>query len=318
MSDDLPDGLPTLCRAGSLVLPPGAAFSHLTAAALWCLPLPLDLERAATRDGQPLLTVAVPSGPVVPRRAGLQVCGRLDPSTLVRLPGLASVSAEAVWCDLAPRLGDVDAIALGDAVISRSRGPGLLLAEVQRRGRRRDVVRLRALAPRLRWPVRSAMEAVWRLDVAGAGIPEPVLNAPVHDGAGGGSGRLTSWPEMRVASEYDGDGHRTSRRQWREDVACLALMEDEGWLVQRVTATDVGPRSHAAIDRLWRRLHERGLPGLPPRPLRAPCRRAPPRMHQPCRLQPRMHEPCRLQLRVAHADVHPSRAVEGAKLHDRI
>lgn len=92
------------------MLPPGAAFSHLTAAALWCLPLPLGLERAATRDGQPLLTVAVPSGPVVPRRAGLQVWGRLDPSTLVRLRGLASVSAEAVWCDLAPRLGDVDAI----------------------------------------------------------------------------------------------------------------------------------------------------------------------------------------------------------------
>lgn len=273
INDELPDDLLTLCRAASLVLPPGAAFSHRTAVALWDLPRPLTRTAgtfpplSTLPSGQLVLTVAAPRGPVAPRRRGLEVCGRVDPSTVVRVRGVPAVSLEVVWCDVAPTLGDVDAIVLGNAVVSRRRGPGLLLAEVERRAGGRGVVRLRALVPRLRWPVRSPMETVWRLDVAAAGIPEPLLNAPIHDGAGGWRGAPDlQWPEVRVASEYDGDGHLTSRRRWREDVARQALMEDEGWWVQRVTAADVGPRSHAAIDRLWRTLHERGLRGLPPRP----------------------------------------------------
>ncbi len=259
----LPDDLPALCAAIAMVLPSSAAFSHATAAELRRLPLsPGSRGRPA-----PLPTIMVPTGSSVPRRRGVRSLEGLHLPSVQRVRGLRVVGAEATWCDLAVRLGDVDAIVLGDAVVTQGHGPATLLEELDRRAGRRGVVRLRGLAQQLRWPVRSAMETVWRLDVARAGIPEPVLNAPIFDGVGGWLGAPDlQWLEVKVASEYDGDGHRTDARQWREDVARRALMEDEGWWVQRVTAADVGRRSGPAIDRLWRALNHRGLFGLPPRP----------------------------------------------------
>ena len=39
-----------------------------------------------------------------------------------------------------------------------------------------------------------------------------------------------------MAVEYDGDQHRTDRRQWREDRERDAALRAEGWEVIRVTA----------------------------------------------------------------------------------
>ena len=44
------------------------------------------------------------------------------------------------------------------------------------------------------------------------------------------------WAEAKVAVEYDGDQHRTDRRQWREDRERDAALRAEGWEVIRVTA----------------------------------------------------------------------------------
>lgn len=43
------------------------------------------------------------------------------------------------------------------------------------------------------------------------------------------------WAEAKVAVEYDGDQHRTDRRQWREGVERDAALRAEGWTVIRVT-----------------------------------------------------------------------------------
>ncbi len=263
VGENLPDDLVGRCSAAALVLPGDAAFSHDTAARLLGLPL----VTPGHDEPEPLPTARVATGSVVPRRRGVRVLEGLDPSSVLRVRGLRVVGLEATWCDLGPQLDEVDAVVLGDAVVTRRRGTHSLLRELDRRKGRRGVVRLRELAQRLRWPILSPMETVWRLDVAAAGIPEPLFNAPVLDGAGGWLGSPDQqWPSVKVATEYDGDGHRTDARQWREDVARRALMEDEGWWVQRVTAADVGRRSGPAIDRLWLALHRRGLPGLPPRP----------------------------------------------------
>ncbi len=264
----LDDDVAVRCAAIAMVLPSSAAFSHTTAAELSGLPLwPPRRHRSVPLPAGVVPTVMVPTGSSVPRRRGVRSREGLHLPSVRRVRGVRVVSTEATWCDLAPHLDDVDAIVLGDAVITLGHGPSTLLEELDRRAGRRGIVRLRELVLRLRWPVRSPMETVWRLDVARAGIPEPVLNAPVFDGVGGWLGAPDQqWPEVKVASEYDGDGHRTDRRQWREDIARQALMEDEGWWVQRVTAADVGRRSGPAVDRLWRALHRRGLPGLPPRP----------------------------------------------------
>jgi very-short-patch-repair endonuclease len=55
-----------------------------------------------------------------------------------------------------------------------------------------------------------------------------------------------------VAVEYDGDHHRTDRRQYVKDIRRLEMLDRMGWIVVRVVAED-GPanilrRVRAALD----------------------------------------------------------------------
>jgi very-short-patch-repair endonuclease len=46
------------------------------------------------------------------------------------------------------------------------------------------------------------------------------------------------WEELKVAAEYDGDQHRSDRRQFVRDVHRLEFLERAGWIVVRVVAED--------------------------------------------------------------------------------
>jgi very-short-patch-repair endonuclease len=46
------------------------------------------------------------------------------------------------------------------------------------------------------------------------------------------------WEEFMVAVEYDGEQHRTDRRQYTWDVRRLELLEHLGWIVVRVVVGD--------------------------------------------------------------------------------
>lgn len=46
------------------------------------------------------------------------------------------------------------------------------------------------------------------------------------------------WEQFKVAAEYDGDHHRTDRRQYAKDQRRLRKLEAFGWLVVRVIAKD--------------------------------------------------------------------------------
>jgi very-short-patch-repair endonuclease len=46
------------------------------------------------------------------------------------------------------------------------------------------------------------------------------------------------WQEWMVAVEYDGDQHRTDRRQYVKDIRRLKMLEEMGWITVRVVAED--------------------------------------------------------------------------------
>jgi very-short-patch-repair endonuclease len=46
------------------------------------------------------------------------------------------------------------------------------------------------------------------------------------------------WEETKVAVEYDGDQHRSSRAQYVKDIRRLETLERMGWIVVRVVAED--------------------------------------------------------------------------------
>lgn len=65
------------------------------------------------------------------------------------------------------------------------------------------------------------------------------------------------WPEFGVGVEYDGDHHRSDRRQYAKDQRRLRRLEELGWILIRVIAEDkpaeVIQRVHnALLARGWR------------------------------------------------------------------
>lgn len=84
------------------------------------------------------------------------------------------------------------------------------------------------------------MESRLRWMLVDAGLPCPEVNALVRSPGGEVIAMPDlSYPEQRVAVEYDGDVHRTDRRTWMRDIAKRQSLEALGWRVITCTAQDV-------------------------------------------------------------------------------
>jgi very-short-patch-repair endonuclease len=71
-------------------------------------------------------------------------------------------------------------------------------------------------------------------------LPEAELNAEVFAEDGHFIARVDFlWREARVVVEYEGDHHRTDRRQWQSDIQRTRLLESIGWRVIRITSADL-------------------------------------------------------------------------------
>jgi len=102
----------------------------------------------------------------------------------------------------------------------------------------RGVRQLRAILPRIDSGAASPKETWLRLLLIDAGLPAPETQIPVQE-----NWRLVGvldmgWEKYKVAAEYDGDQHRTSRRQYVRDMRRLKGLEGLGWIVIRVIAED--------------------------------------------------------------------------------
>jgi hypothetical protein len=103
----------------------------------------------------------------------------------------------------------------------------------------------------------SPKETWLRLLLIDSGLPSPTTQIPVHERF-----RLIAlldmgWETYKVAVEYDGDHHRTNRRQYAKDHWRTRTLEAMGWIVVRVIAEDspgdtVGRVRAALRRRGWR------------------------------------------------------------------
>ena len=248
-----------LAEATRLVLPVGSAFSHLTAARLLGLPMP----RRWTIT-EPLDVMNVTAAAKI-RRAGCTGHRGLESRRVITRKNMSVVSQEDTWCDLAAAaVLDLDElIVVGDEVVHHRRGISLTQlagAIRQRRGRRGSRLMAEAF-PQLRPRSNSPMETRARLVFLRGGLPEPELNVVINDQH---SGQWLSdsdfvWRKRRVVAEFDGDHHRTDRRQWQNDVARCQNLQDDGWAFVQLTYPDVMiyPRNLKTVNRLHRLL---GLP----------------------------------------------------------
>jgi hypothetical protein len=115
-----------------------------------------------------------------------------------------------------------------------------------------DVLRVARSHPRSPWLRRleaalelvdagaqSPRESYLRLLLIDAGLPRPQTQIPVLGADGIPVAYLDlGWEEYMVAVEYDGDHHRTDRRQYVKDIRRLEMLERLGWIIVRVVAED--------------------------------------------------------------------------------
>lgn len=239
--------------AWRLVLPPGGAFTHLTAAAVfgwWLPPLPADLPVFA----------AVPHSGSRPRRSGLQVVRHPQPFGVTEHQGLPVTTPAETLLACAAHLDLLDVVVLVDAALHLG---SCTLSDVDAATarRRRGAPMLRRARARADGRSESAWETLLRILHAVCGVPvEPQFVIEDEDGS------FVARADLRLVGtttihEYDGAEHRKKQRH-RKDLARERRIGNVVWTRRGYTDVEV---LHQAVSIL--RDADRSL-GRPHRPER--------------------------------------------------
>ncbi len=105
---------------------------------------------------------------------------------------------------------------------------------------RRGIKAARAAIELIDGGAQSPKETWLRLLLISAGFPRPQTQIAVRNEWGWAEAYLDmGWEDIKVAVEYDGDQHRSSRTQYVKDIRRLEMLEQRyGWIVVRVIAED--------------------------------------------------------------------------------
>jgi hypothetical protein len=226
------------CRAFCLRMPVGGVYSHVTAATLYSIPLPLSLS------DQSDLHVSVPT----PRRAP-DARGIAGHKTTLRAQdwdrrfGYPVTTPERTWCDLGAVLSLPDLVAAGDKLIRRrlpQTSRAALDAAVEQYPSRRGIRNLRRALTLLSERSESPRESLLRVTIVLAGFPQPAVNVEVFDSRGRFIARVDlCYPHLKLSLEYQGDQHRTDRAQWQRDLRRTRALQAEGWTELQYSQDDL-------------------------------------------------------------------------------
>ena len=177
---------------------------------------------------------------------------RIDVDEIEILADMRVTTPARTALDLARRLPLGVAVAAVDALTQATE---LKMADidllVDRYSGRRGVRAARAALALVDGGAQSPKETWLRLLLMRAGFPRPQTQIVVRNEWGWREAYLDmGWEDIKVAVEYDGDQHRSDRRQYVKDIRRLEMLDQRyGWLVVRVVAED-----HP--DDVIRRVHE--------------------------------------------------------------
>ncbi|MCX6482336.1 MAG: DUF559 domain-containing protein [Mycobacterium sp.] len=165
---------------------------------------------------------------------------RTPADEIMTLDGMAFTTPERTaldlgcWYPLAPALASLDALAAATQIdLAR------VAALADRYPGRRGIRTARRALSLVDGGAQSPRETWLRLLLIEAGFPRPQTQLPVGEGAGRAIAYLDmGWEELKVAVEYDGEQHRTDRRQYIWDVRRRELLDQLGWIVVRVVVGD--------------------------------------------------------------------------------
>ncbi len=233
------------CRSYAPRMPLRQAFSQVTAAQLYRIPLPPRWEYSR------VLHVAVNEHDEPPDVIGVRGHRFRGIEARTRaFRGFQVTDPATTWCHLGAILSLYDLVAAGDFLVSgrvTNNGretPLATLTELARAARgfsgQRGVRNVRAALERVRINVDSRPETWTRLILVDAGLPEPIVNLPLYSTEGERLGKPDLvYPWARTLFEYEGDEHRVSKARFRRDIARRERFEANEWRVIRVIPNDV-------------------------------------------------------------------------------
>lgn len=231
----------------------GTAASHDTAARLWGFPAPERRPYASQIHVLRAFGCAeVKRDNVVGHRA------RILAGETVWDDGLCVTTRERTWLDLAESLTVDDLVVIADHLVRIPRPefedrtePYATVDSLARllaghRGKR-GIRKARAALELCRIGADSPPETRLRLALHRAGLPEPLVNAPLMDAGG----RILhspdlSYPEFRVAVEYEGAGH-SHPDQIDRDIGRAERVAAAGWIEVRISKRHMGDDARLAV-----------------------------------------------------------------------
>lgn len=176
------------------------------------------------------------------REAGVQVWEeRIEVDEIAVVSGMRVTTPARTALDLARRYRLGAAVAAVDALVQATE---LKMVDVEllvdRYKGRRGMKAARAALELVDGGAQSPKETWLRLLLIQAGFPRPQTQIPVRNEWGWAEAYLDmGWEDIKVAAEYEGDQHQTSRYHYRKDIRRLEKVERHyGWIVVRVVAED--------------------------------------------------------------------------------
>ncbi|OBH59273.1 hypothetical protein A5687_20970 [Mycobacterium mantenii] len=165
---------------------------------------------------------------------------RIEDDEIELVAGMPVTSPIRTALDLGCWYPVVSAVAAIDAL---ARATEIKAADVELLARRylgrRGVAQARQAVDLFDAGAQSPKESWLRVVLIQAGLPKPQTQIPVLDEFGNAVAYLDMGSEnVKVAVEYDGEQHRSDRRQYTWDVRRLEMVERLGWIVVRVVAGD--------------------------------------------------------------------------------
>lgn len=193
------------------------------------------------------------------RVAGMTVHRYAHRPEVVDVDGLPVTVRTQTFADLAPVLGLVELVVLGDSLSRHDHSlPGELLRHASGASGR-GIVLARRAAALVRVGAESAQESRSRLLMVLAGLPEPVLQHPMYDDHGRELHRLDmAYLEGLLAVEYDGE-HHLDRAQRDLDLRRRERFEAVGWRFVTVVSADIYQRPGAFLERTAEAMRARGM-----------------------------------------------------------
>ena len=244
---DVEPDLPFILTAARLVLPYDAAVSHVTAMRVFGFdvgPL-LPLHFSTNTDGYV-------------EREGIRLHRRQGELNPVVIHDQRVLGPMRTFVDVAAQVSDRVLLRIGDWLVGQDLVDLDDLRAYVNDSHLNGVQRARRVAAQVRRGVASPRETDVRWELTRAGLPEPELNADIHDEHGRWIARgdlvFRRW---KVLVEYDGWQHERDavQRQW--DHLRREQLDAAGWRVIVITAEDMNsPRAFVA--RVRQALRQRG------------------------------------------------------------